>query len=171
MNSNKDELPSFIVLMHSVGVDRVKLMSLGREHCMELDGPVQQRGAFVFDYEKEMVPIEELEAIGHEARRAADEMNVDIYLDWEDFRAHHGSAAAQPLCSEPWKNSLRSQSRDSSVLFRPQAGGALERAGRSLGRAISRRHVQWSSPSGDARRARQGNVSPLLPVDAELPDR
>jgi len=104
MNSNKHEVRDFIALMHSIGVDRVKLMSLGREDCMELDGRVQQRGAFVFNYDQEIIPISELDAIGQEAQGAADEMGVNLYVDWKDFRAHHGSAGNQPLCSEPWKS-------------------------------------------------------------------
>jgi hypothetical protein len=104
MNSNKHEIRDFIALMHSIGVDRVKLMSLGREDCMELDGRVQQRGTFVFDYDEEVISIAELDAIGQEAQGAADEVGVDLYVDWRDFRAHHGSAKDQPLCSEPWKS-------------------------------------------------------------------
>ena len=104
MNSNKHEVRDFITLMHSIGVDRIKLMSLGRENCMELDGRVQQRGDFVFDYDQEIVPLAELDAIGLDARRAADEMGVDLYVDWKDFRVHHGSAGKEPLCSEPWKS-------------------------------------------------------------------
>ena len=104
MNSNKHELRDFIALMHSIGVDRVKLMSLHREDCMELDGRVQQRGEFVFDYDRELIPLAELDALGHDAQLAADEIGLDLYLDWKDFRAHHGSAGKEPLCSEPWKS-------------------------------------------------------------------
>jgi len=104
MNSNKHELRDFLALMHSIGVDRVKLMSLHREDCMEMDGRVQQRGTFVFDYDQEVIPPAELGAIGHEAQRSADEMGVTLYLDWKGFRADHGSDGNQPLCSEPWKS-------------------------------------------------------------------
>ncbi len=104
MNSNKHELRDFIALMHTIGVDRVKLMSLHREDCMELDGRVQQRGEFVFDYDRELIPLAELDALGHDAQLAADEIGLDLYLDWKDFRAHHGSAGKEPLCSEPWKS-------------------------------------------------------------------
>ncbi len=65
MNSNKHEVRDFIALMHSIGVDRVKLMSL--------DGRVQQRGAFVFNYDQEIVSLAELDALGQEAQGAADE--------------------------------------------------------------------------------------------------
>ena len=104
MNSNRHEIRDFISLMRSIGVDRVKLMSLGREDCMDLDGRVQQRGAFVFRYDQEIIPSAELEAIGQAAQVAADEMGVNLYVDWRDFRAHHGAAGNQPLCSEPWKS-------------------------------------------------------------------
>ncbi len=104
MHSNQHELRDFIGLMHSIGVDRVKLMSLHREDCMDLDGRVQQRGEFVFDYDREVLSLAELDAIGQEAQAAADEMGVDLYLDWKDFRAHHGSTGGEPLCSEPWKS-------------------------------------------------------------------
>ena len=104
MSSNKHEVRDFIALMHSIGVDRVKLMSLGREDCMELDGRVQQRGAFIFNYDQEIIPIAELDAIGQEAQGAADEMGVNLYVDWRDFRAHHASGGKQPLCSEPWRS-------------------------------------------------------------------
>jgi MoaA/NifB/PqqE/SkfB family radical SAM enzyme len=104
MNSNKHEIRDFLALMHSIGVDRVKLMSLGREDCMELDGRVQQRGAFVFNYDQEIVPLAELEMIGQEAQDAADEMGVNLYVDWRDFRANHGPVGKRPLCSEPWKS-------------------------------------------------------------------
>jgi MoaA/NifB/PqqE/SkfB family radical SAM enzyme len=104
MNSNKRELPDFIALMRSVGVDRVKLMSLSREDCMDLDGRVQQRGGLVFNYDQEIIPVDELEAIAPEAQRVADELGVSLYIEWKDFRAHHGSAGEQPLCSEPWKS-------------------------------------------------------------------
>ncbi len=104
MNSNQHEVGDFITLMHSIGVDRVKLMSLHREDCMELDGRVQQRGSFVFDYDQEVIALAELDAIGEEAQAAADAIGVNLYLDWKDFRANHGSAGNQPLCSEPWKS-------------------------------------------------------------------
>jgi molybdenum cofactor biosynthesis enzyme MoaA len=104
MNSNKHEVRDFIALMHSIGVDRVKLQSLQGEECMELDGRVQQRGAFVFNYDQEVISVAELDAIGREAQRAAAEMGVNLYLDWNDFRANHGSDGNQPLCSEPWKS-------------------------------------------------------------------
>ena len=104
MNSNKDEVRDFIALIHSIDVDRVKLMSLGREDCMELDGRIQHRGSFIFNYEQEIVPLAELEEIGRAAQRAAEEMGVNLYLDWKDFPTHHASAAKRPLCSEPWKS-------------------------------------------------------------------
>jgi hypothetical protein len=104
MNSNRNEVRDFIALMRSVGVDRVKLMSLGREDCMDLDGRVQQRGAFSFNYDAEIIPITELDVIGNEAKRVADELGVNIYLDWKDFRINHGPSANVPLCSEPWKS-------------------------------------------------------------------
>jgi molybdenum cofactor biosynthesis enzyme MoaA len=104
MNSNKHEIRDFITLMHSVGVDRVKLQGLHREDCMDLDGRVQQRGAFVFNYTQEIVPTDELETITQDAQAAADELGIHLYIDWKDFRANHGSAGNQPLCSEPWKS-------------------------------------------------------------------
>jgi hypothetical protein len=104
MHSNKHELRDFLGLMHSVGVDRVKLMSLHREDCIELDGRVHQRGEFVFDYDQEIVALAELDAIGQEAQAAADEIGVELYLDWKDFRTDHGSRGKEPLCSEPWKS-------------------------------------------------------------------
>jgi hypothetical protein len=79
-------------------------MSLHREDCMEMDGRVQQRGKFVFDYDQEIIPLPELDAIGLEAQGAADEVGLNLYLDWKDFRANHGSDGNQPLCSEPWKS-------------------------------------------------------------------
>lgn len=103
MNSNKHELTDFIALMRSVDVDRVKLMTLSRDDCMEMDGRVQKRGAFIFNYDAEVIPIAELDVIGGEAQRAADKLGVDLYIDWKDFRIHHGPAGKQPLCSEPWK--------------------------------------------------------------------
>jgi MoaA/NifB/PqqE/SkfB family radical SAM enzyme len=103
MNSNKNELNNFLALMRSIGVDRVKLMSLSREDCMDLDGRAQQRGAFLFNYDEEVIPIAELDVIGDEAKRIADDLGVNIYLDWKDFRAHHGPSGSAPLCSEPWK--------------------------------------------------------------------
>lgn len=104
MNSNKHEVGDFLALMHSIGVDRVKLMSLHREDCMDLDGRVQHRGEFVFNYDQEIIPPAELDTIGEEAQAAADEMGINLYVDWRDFRAHHGSAGSEPLCSEPWKS-------------------------------------------------------------------
>jgi molybdenum cofactor biosynthesis enzyme MoaA len=104
MNSNKHEIRDFTALMHSIGVDLVKLMSLGREDCMELDGRVQRRGSFVFNYVQEILPLAELDAIGREAQVVADEMGVNLYVDWKDFLSDHGSAENQPLCSEPWKS-------------------------------------------------------------------
>ncbi len=104
MNSNRHEIRDFIALMHSVGVDRVKLQGLHREDCMDLDGRIQQRGAFVFNYTQEIVPTDELETIAREARTAADKLGIHLYVDWKDFRANHGGARKQPLCSEPWKS-------------------------------------------------------------------
>jgi MoaA/NifB/PqqE/SkfB family radical SAM enzyme len=104
MHSNKHELSDFIALMSSVGVDRVKLMSLSRDNPMELDGPVQRRGTFVFNYDEEVIPLAELEVIGNETRGIAAELGVDLYIDWNDFETHHGPEGNQPLCSEPWKS-------------------------------------------------------------------
>ncbi len=104
MNSNKHELRDFIALMHAIGVDRVKLMSLHREDCMDLDGRVQQRDGFVFNYDEEVVPAAELDSIRGDAQLAADEAGLNLYIDWMDFREHHGSTGDQPLCSEPWKS-------------------------------------------------------------------
>jgi MoaA/NifB/PqqE/SkfB family radical SAM enzyme len=104
MHSNQHEIRDFIALMHSVGVDRVKLQALHREDCMDLDGRVQQRGAFVFNYDQEIVPVAELDAITHEAQSAADEFGLNLYVDWAGFRANHGSTGNRPLCSEPWKS-------------------------------------------------------------------
>ena len=104
MNSNKHELRDVLALVHSVGVDRVKFLSLHREDCMEVDGRIQPRGDFVFNYDQEIVPLDELDSIGLEAQAAADEMGVDVYCDWKDFRAHHRSAGNEPLCTEPWKS-------------------------------------------------------------------
>jgi hypothetical protein len=104
MNSNRNELANFIALMHSVGVDRVKLMALGDEDCMDLDGRVKGRENFVFNYDVEIVPMAELDAVGEEARRIGEAIGLNVYLDWKDFPAHHGSAAGRPLCSEPWKS-------------------------------------------------------------------
>jgi hypothetical protein len=104
MNSNKHEIRDFIALMHSVGVDRVKLQGLHREDCMDLDGRIQQRGSFVFNYDREIVPLAELDTIECEAQAAADEFGLNVYLDWKGFRANYGSTGTQPLCSEPWKS-------------------------------------------------------------------
>jgi hypothetical protein len=104
MQSNKHELADFIALMSSVGVDRVKLMSLSRDNPMELDGPVQSRGTFVFNYDEEVLPLAELAMIGNQARGIAAKMGVDLYIDWTDFETHHGASGKRPLCSEPWKS-------------------------------------------------------------------
>ena len=104
MQSNQHEVCDFIALMHSVGVDRVKLASLHREACMDLDGTIKQRDDFVFDYEKEVMALAELDAIADEAQAAADELGISLYLDWRGFSANHGPIGKQPLCSEPWKS-------------------------------------------------------------------
>lgn len=104
MKSNKNELAHFIALMHSVGVDRVKLMVLSREDCMDLDGRVKKRGDFLFNYEDEIVPPEELDAVGEEGRLMGEAIGLNVYLDWKDFSAHHRSTDGRPLCSEPWKS-------------------------------------------------------------------
>jgi molybdenum cofactor biosynthesis enzyme MoaA len=104
MNSNKHEISDLLTLMRSIGVDRVKLMSLGREHCMDLDGRVQRRGTFTFNYEEEIIGIDELNSIGRNAYAAAQKIGVELYLDWQDFGIHHGSHGEQPLCKEPWKS-------------------------------------------------------------------
>src|SRR5208283_6037130 len=59
---------------------------------------------FVFNYTHEIVPTGELDTIAHDAQAAADELGIHLYIDWKDFRANHGSAGNQPLCSEPWKS-------------------------------------------------------------------
>ena len=71
---------------------------------MDLDGRVQWRGAFVFNYREEIVPIAELDTIAQDAQAAAKELGVHLYIDWKDFHVNHGSAGNQPLCSEPWKS-------------------------------------------------------------------
>jgi hypothetical protein len=79
-------------------------MSLSRDNPMELDGPVQRRGTFVFNYDKEVLPLAELAVIGNQARGIAAKMGVDLYIDWTDFETHHGALGKRPLCSEPWKS-------------------------------------------------------------------
>jgi hypothetical protein len=104
MHSNKGEIKSFLTLMHSIGVDRIKLLSLSRENCMDLDGRTKQRGSsFVFDYEDEILLLDELDTISQDARRLAENLGINLYIDWEDFPNHHGSDGNLPLCSEPWK--------------------------------------------------------------------
>jgi MoaA/NifB/PqqE/SkfB family radical SAM enzyme len=102
MNSNKHEIPDYLALMRSVGVDRVKLRHMDYENSMEFDGPVQQRGDFIFDYPREVVVPSELAAIAQEARRAAAEFGLKLYIDWEDFEA--APAPGLPLCAEPWQS-------------------------------------------------------------------
>jgi hypothetical protein len=104
MNSNKDELENFIALMHSVGVDRVKLMALSREGLKDVDGGSKNRGNFTFDYDSEIIPAAELEDIGTRAAQIAGDVALDLYIDWKDFPAHHGPTDGRPLCSEPWKS-------------------------------------------------------------------
>jgi MoaA/NifB/PqqE/SkfB family radical SAM enzyme len=103
MHSNKGEIESFLTLMHSIGVDRVKLMSLSRENCMDLDGLRKSRDGFVFDYESEVMFLDELDAISQEASRTAQNLGINLYIDWDDFPNHHDSDGNRPLCSEPWK--------------------------------------------------------------------
>jgi MoaA/NifB/PqqE/SkfB family radical SAM enzyme len=102
MNSNKDEIRDYLALMRSVGVDQVKLRHLDYENSMEFDGPVQQRGDFVFDYAREVVAPNELAACAREARQAAAESGLKLYIDWQDFEA--ASAPGLPLCAEPWQS-------------------------------------------------------------------
>jgi MoaA/NifB/PqqE/SkfB family radical SAM enzyme len=101
MNSNRDEIRDYLALMQSVGVDQVKLRHLDYENSMEFDGPVQQRGDFVFDYAREVVAPNELAASAREARQAAAELGLKLYIDWQDFEA--ASAPGLPLCAEPWQ--------------------------------------------------------------------
>ena len=102
MNSNKHEIRDYIALMHSVGVDQIKLRHLDYENNMEVDGPIQQRGDFVFDYAREVVAPAELADIASEARAAAEELGQKLYIDWLDFEA--SPAPGLPLCAEPWRS-------------------------------------------------------------------
>jgi hypothetical protein len=102
MNSNKHEISRYLALMRSLGVDRVKLRHMDYENSLEFDGPVQQRGDFIFAYPREVVAPSELAAIAQEARRAAAEFGLKLYIDWEDFEA--APAPGLPLCTEPWQS-------------------------------------------------------------------
>jgi len=102
MNSNKHEIRDYLALMRSVGVDQVKLRNLDHENTMEFDGPVQQRGDFVFDYAREQVATGELAVIAREAQQAAAEFGIKLYIDWLDFEA--APVPGLPLCAEPWRS-------------------------------------------------------------------
>ncbi len=104
MNSNKHEIRDYLALMRSIGIDRVKLRTLGDENTMEFDGPVQQRGDFVFDYAREMVATSELPQLAREAQQAAMELGVNLYIDWVDFEPDQRPSDDLPLCAEPWKS-------------------------------------------------------------------
>lgn len=107
MQSNKDEVADFLRLMKSVGVDRVSLRALYVEDCMDLDGDVQQRGTFTFDYSNELVSLAELTSIGHAAQQLSTEIGLSLVVEWSEFSDNQVVALADqkaPLCSEPWKS-------------------------------------------------------------------
>lgn len=101
MRSNIDELEPYIRLMKDVGVDMVKLRMLyydGRATTVLVNN------GYRFDYAAEVLSTDELAAVGEKARRYADEIGVQIYLEWDQFEPEADARTDQPICSEPWKS-------------------------------------------------------------------
>jgi MoaA/NifB/PqqE/SkfB family radical SAM enzyme len=104
MNSNKSEIGEFLGCMKAVGVDRAYLRALWPEDC--LDKKIHQRDGFAFDYDSELIDMEELRRIGAEAGRQAREVGLWTMVEWENFPRDQESPAGEPrrpICKEPWK--------------------------------------------------------------------
>src|SRR5258706_15513704 len=104
MQSNRHEVPGFLALTKKVGVDRVLLRSLYEEDCLSEAERRRQRPGGLFDYDRELLPLAALMAIGREAQARAAELDLDLIVDWTNFVANHGPRDGRPLCSEPWKS-------------------------------------------------------------------
>ncbi len=78
MPVNQHEVPAFLRLARDLGAPRVLLAPLH-------DRPSKPLGHFGYDfvYEREMLPIEELDRIGREAEELGGRVGVDVRLQWQ----------------------------------------------------------------------------------------
>lgn len=97
MRSNRDEIDAYLALMKDVGVDLVKLRALTLDDNV---APVVINNGYRFDYAAEVLDVNELARVGEAARISADEHDIPLYIEWEQFEAER---AGQPRCGEPWK--------------------------------------------------------------------
>jgi MoaA/NifB/PqqE/SkfB family radical SAM enzyme len=100
MRSNIDELEAFFDLMTCVGVDQVKLRTLNVDDIVM---PTVTNNGYRFEYMAEVLSVDELRSLGSKTRRMAEERNVTLYIDWEQFETERMHQSGEPLCAEPWK--------------------------------------------------------------------
>lgn len=100
MRSNLDELERYIRLMKDIGVDLIKLRAL--YEGIRATTVVVNNG-YRFDYAAETLSRDELAAVGERARRLSEQIEIPLYVEWDQFEPEAHGNSGQPLCAEPWK--------------------------------------------------------------------
>ena len=102
MRVNRHEVPSFLLLARGLGVPRVLLAPLH-------DRPSKPLGRFGYDfvYEREMLPLEELDPIGGDAESQGRDLGLDVRLQWRSGADVALQTFAEPgvnvPCLIPWR--------------------------------------------------------------------
>jgi MoaA/NifB/PqqE/SkfB family radical SAM enzyme len=100
MRSNVERFEEFVELMKQVGVDTIKVRTLGVQEAAEKQRSA--RGTKVFDYEAEMLDIEEFARFSEWARGCTENAGLQFLSD-NDFGVFPDHPTQVPLCQEPWK--------------------------------------------------------------------
>jgi MoaA/NifB/PqqE/SkfB family radical SAM enzyme len=100
MRSNADELSAYLGLMKNVGVDEVKLRTLYLDD--NVLSSVTNNG-YRFDYASEILSAAALHDLGERARRIAADLDLPLYVEWDQFEPDSLRESSEPLCAEPWK--------------------------------------------------------------------
>jgi MoaA/NifB/PqqE/SkfB family radical SAM enzyme len=102
MRINRHEVPQFLLLARKLGVPRVLLAPLH-------DRPSKPLGRFGYDfvYEREMLPLEELDPIGRDAEMQGQDLGLDVRLQWRSGADVALQTFAEPgvdvPCLIPWR--------------------------------------------------------------------
>jgi MoaA/NifB/PqqE/SkfB family radical SAM enzyme len=99
---NQAEVPAFLSLARDIGASRVLLTPLH-------DRPSKPIGHFGYDfvYEREMLPLDELDDVGREAERIGAQLGIDVRLQWEASADVALRTFSEPgvdvACLIPWR--------------------------------------------------------------------
>jgi MoaA/NifB/PqqE/SkfB family radical SAM enzyme len=100
MRSNADELSAYLDLMKNVGVDEVKLRALALDD--NVSSSVTNNG-YRFNYASEILSTAALRDLGERARQMAADLDLPLYVEWDQFEPDSLRELSEPLCAEPWK--------------------------------------------------------------------